>query len=157
MGDLKIFEIPLENMTLIKFNVYDDKHMNILEEFRDPLAMAMCYDVRVDLERSYVNDQKNIFLVKNDADDYFGYMRISEDMDGERILCYIVQEKFRGKGLGKVMLANVSDYLLDSNLASSLKLYINKSNYISANLAMQCGFEKGHYVGGDMIDYYRSK
>lgn len=157
MGDLKISEIPLGKMTLVKFDLEDKNHREIVERFRDPLAMEMCYDVRSDLKRSYVDDQKNIFLAKNDEDGYFGYMRISEDMDGDRVLCYIVQEKLRGKGLGRVMLTSVSDYLLDSKLASRLKLYINKSNYISSVLAISCGFEFGHYVGGDMIDFYKSK
>lgn len=157
MGDLKISEIPLEKCTLVRVNVKDENHIKMVENFRDPVAMEMCYDVKLDVEPSGPWDQKNIFLAKNDEDGYFGYMRISEDIGGDRVLCYIVQEKLRGKGLGKIMLGNVSDYLLDSNLASRLKLYIDKSNYISSNLAMQCGFEKGHYVGADMVDYYKSK
>ena len=156
MGDLNVFKIPLEKMTLEKLDVHDQRHLKVVEGFRDPLAMEMCYDVQLDVKALADGREKNSFLVKNN-DGYFGYVHISDNIDDERVLCYIVQEKLRGKGLGKIMLTGVSDYLLDSNFASTLKLYINKSNYISANLAVQCGFEKGHYVGADMVDYYKRK
>lgn len=157
MGDLKVYEIPLENITLEKFNVRNKQHMEMIERFRDPLAREMCYDVRLDVALTLSGKVgKNNFLVKND-NEYFGYIQISDDISGERTLCYIVQEKLRGKGLGKIMLNSVSDYLLENNLASTLKLCISKSNYVSAKLAMQCGFEKGNYVGGNMVGYYRKK
>ena len=42
MGDLKISEIPLGKMTLVKCNLEDKNHREIVERFRDPLAMEMC-------------------------------------------------------------------------------------------------------------------
>ena len=54
-------------------------------------------------------------------------------------------------GVGDVNL-RMSIYFFEKVNAAGIK-----THYISANLAVQCGFEKGHYVGADMVDYYKRK
>lgn len=48
----------------------------------------------------------------------------------------------RGKGMGKIMLTSVSDYLLNSGLASSVLLFVKRNNVSGNMLARSCGFEK---------------
>lgn len=158
MGDLKVFEIPLEKITLVRVDINNQIHKNIMNSMRDYMAREMCYDVHLDVEalekKNYAG--RNCFLVKND-EDYFGYMHISDDYQGERTLAYIVQEKLRGKGLGKVMLTSVSDYLLDSGIADSVNLYIDRRNSVGRKLAISCGFERRANIGVTMCEYSRKK
>ena len=156
MGDLNIFEIPLGDITLEKLDVTNEKHLKAIDTMRDYTAMEMCYDVQIDVNSAVAGREENSFLAKN-SDGYFGYVNISDDREGDRILCYIVQEKLRGKGLGKIMLTSVSDYLINSSLASSVKLYINKKNLAGIGLAVSCGFEREGIVNTDMINYSKKK
>ena len=156
MGDLNIFEIPLGDITLEKLDITNDKHLKTMEDMRDYTAMEMCYDVLLDVNAAALGKEENSFLVKNE-EGYFGYVNISDDKDGDRILCYIVQEKLRGMGLGKIMLTSVSDYLINNGIASSVRLYINKKNSAGAGLAVSCGFERKGIVNTDMINYSKKK
>lgn len=142
MRDLEFFELPLGNITLERLDVWNDKHIKAINGMRDFSAKRFCYDVKQDVCAAKRGSlEGNCFLVKNN-DNYFGYLYISNDYDGERVLSYIIHKKVRGKGLGKVMLTSVSDYLLDNGISTSLKLHIKPQNVASARLATSCGFDK---------------
>lgn len=157
MGDLNIYELSFKDITLEKLDVNSTVHIDIMESMRDYTATEMCYDVLRDVEAEKENrSSRNCFLARNE-NGYFGYINISDDRDGDRIVCYIIQEKLRGIGLGKVLLSYVSDYLLDSSIASSVKMYISRKNVASVNVASFCGFEPINYAGGDMIQYRKTR
>lgn len=157
MGDLKIFNLPLGNVTLEKMDIANDQHMKVMQTMRDSKAVEMCYDVMTDINAvKRGNLEGNHFLVKDDKQ-YFGYMYISDDYDGERILAYIVEQKVRGKGFGKIMLSSVSDYLFDLCNTDVIKLYINKRNLVGIRLAMSCGFEKTNVSDDILCGYDRKK
>lgn len=157
MGDLNVGKIPLGKITLEKVNLHSDCHIKAIDMMRDKTAIDMCYDINEDiyaekLDRSFGNP----FLVKQDSQ-YVGYMYVSDEYDGERILAYIVEESVRGKGLGKIMLTSVSDYLFKYCDTSSLKLYINKENIASINLAVSCGFNKTNVTDGVLYGYDKKR
>lgn len=157
MGDLNIYNLSFKDITLEKLDVNSPVHISVMESMRDYTATEMCYDVLRDVEAEKENrSSRNCFLAKN-SNGYFGYINISDDREGDRILCYIIQEKLRGMGLGKVLLSYVSDYLLDSNIASSVKMYISRKNVASINVASFCGFEPKGSAGGDMIQYHKTR
>ena len=157
MGDLKVSKIPLGRVTLEKVNLHSDCHMKAIDTLRDKTAVEMCYDINEDIyaekmERSFGNP----FLVKQDSQ-YVGYMYVSDEYDGERILAYIIEESVRGKGLGKIMLTSVSDYLFKCCDTSVLKLYINKDNIASINLAISCGLSKTGVSDGILCGYDKKR
>lgn len=157
MGDLKIGKIPLGEINLIKFNPNKGKHMKVVESLRDKTAVDMCYDVYQDVDALKKDTlMGNPYLVKKN-DDFIGYMYISDEFDGERILAYIIDKKLRGKGLGKVMLTSVGDYLFEHCGTSTIKLYINKNNTQGINLALRCGFYRTNITDGILEGYNKNK
>ena len=140
MRDLEFFVLPLGDIKLEKLDIHNKKHIKAVRGLRDFKARTMCYDVKQDLD--YIKrgiDEGNNFLVRND-DGYFGYIQISNDYEGTRVLSYVIQKKVRGKGLGKIMLTRVSNYLLDNNLADKIKLYVKRKNVVGKRLVESCGF-----------------
>lgn len=142
MRDLEVFRIPLDGFSLEKVDINNRDHVRVIKGLRDRTAKRMCFDVRDDIKKMKSGrDVGNRFLVKSD-DDYLGYMYISNDHNNERVLSMIVQEKLRGKGYGEIILTGVSDYLLKSGIASSIRLYIKNENIQSTRMALACGFSK---------------
>ncbi len=142
MRDLNVFRIPLDGFSLERVDINNRDHIRVIKGLRDRTAKKMCFDVRDDIKKMKSGrDVGNRFLVKSD-DDYLGYMYISNDHNNERVLSMIVNKKLRGKGYGKVILTGVSDYLLKSGIASSVRLYIKNENIQSTRMALACGFSK---------------
>lgn len=158
MGDLKLGKIPLGNVTLERLDVCRDKHLRVLGTLRDDVAIEMCYDVQYEIkeQENGVEPIGNHFLFKNDGR-YCGYVYISDEYKGERTLAYIVQEKVRCRGIGKVMLTSVSKYLFDCCDTASLKLNINNDNTAGIGLATSCGFIPNSFTDSDVIRYGRKK
>lgn len=158
MHDLELFTIVLDDIKLERIDILNKKHIKALKGLRDFKARKMCYDVKQDIrDAKKGNSDGNNFLVKRD-EQYVGYMHISNDYNGKRVLSYIVQKKMRGKGLGKVMLTGVSDYLLDNGLASSVSLFVKHKNLSGNMLALSSGFEKVESnVNSGLEVYSRSK
>lgn len=158
MRDLELFTIVVDDMKLERIDILNKKHIKALKGLRDFKARKMCYDVKQDISTAKKGGSNgNNFLVNKD-DQYIGYMHISNDYNGERVLSYIVQKKMRGKGFGKVMLTSVSDYLLDNGLASSVSLFVKHKNLSGNLLAQSCGFEKVESnVNSGLEVYSRSK
>lgn len=154
MGDLKVNKIPLDKITLEKVNLHRNCHIKAMDSMRDKTAVDMCYDVYEDMKQDQLYG--NSFLVKGDSK-YIGYMYVSDEYDGERILAYIINEKLRGKGLGKVMLTSVSEYLFEHGNTRTLKLYINKDNVAGINLAVSCGFSKTSVSDGILCGYDKKR
>lgn len=141
MNDLDSVDLSFGNFKLEKLDVWNEEHIEFLRELRDEQAVEMCHDVMdiVMTEKELKYCCRNLFLATNE-DGYFGYMYISNDIEGERELAYIIQEKVRGKGLGTILVTSVSDFLLESYLAYSLKLCVRPDNEAGIKLATRCGF-----------------
>lgn len=158
MRDLEIFTIILDDIKLERMDILNKKHIKALKGLRDFKARKMCYDVKQDIHAAKKGSSDgNNFLVKKD-EQYIGYMHISNNYNGKRVLSYIVQKNMRGQGYGKIMLSNVSDYLLDNDLASSVSLFVKHKNLSGNMLAKSCGFKKvDSNVSSDVEVYSRSK
>lgn len=157
MRDLEVFRIPLDGFSLERVDINNRDHIRVIKGLRDRTAKKMCFDVRDDIKKMKSGrDVGNRFLVKSD-DDYLGYMYISNDHNNERVLSMIVNKKLRGKGYGKIILTGVSDYLLKSGMASSIRMYIKDENIPSAKMALGCGFERERSPIPYTSSYFRKK
>lgn len=159
MADLSSIDLSFQNFCLEKLDVWNEEHVSILKEFRDDDALDMCYDVLVDIElgREYSSQDDNLYLAKN-SDGYFGYLCITNSIDGNRELAYIVQDKVRRKGLGTIMLNTVSNFLLDEDVnTSNIFLQISPNNDAGIKLATKCGFLEVIPSRYDHYDTYEKK
>ena len=157
MRDLEVFRIPLDGFSLERVDINNRDHIRVIKGLRDRTAKKMCFDVRDDIKKMKSGrDVGNRFLVKSD-DDYLGYMYISNDHNNERVLSMIVNKKLRGRGYGKIILTGVSDYLLKSGMASSIRMYIKDENIPSAKMALGCGFERERSPIPYTSSYFRKK
>lgn len=157
MRDLEVFRIPLGKFTLERIDINNKSHIKAIKSLRDRKAKNMCFDVLEDIKKIKKGQETgNTFLVKF-ADNYAGYVYISNDHDSERTVSMIVQKKLRGSGYGKIILTGVSDYLLKSGIASSVRLYIKNKNVESSKMALSCGFDKDNDLTSDTSSFLRRK
>lgn len=135
--------LELEGVTLEKLDIWNKTHREVVNRLRDSLAREMCYDIMIDIDNDMEvkNSAGNLFLAKNN-EGYFGYMKISNIWNDEIVLVSVIDERLRGQGLGKNLLNSISDYLLDNNEVSTIKLYVKNKNDICVGLVKSCGFEK---------------
>lgn len=158
MGDLSSVELLFEDFLLEKLDISNEKHISVLSKFRDKAAIDMCYDVFSDVEsnREGLSDE-NLYLVKNN-DNYFGYLCITNSIDGNRELAYIIQEDVRKGGLGTILLTSVSDFLLNEDInTSNLFLQVKHNNVGGIKLATKCGFAEVIPSRYDDYDTYQKK
>lgn len=146
MRDLGFANLSFDNFELEALDVLNDRHVEILNTFRDKTALEMCYDVMTDVRDEMVYKCcQGTFLAKND-EGYFGYVYISDNYEGQREMAYIIQENVRKKGLGTIMVTSISDFLLSSDLANSVYLFVRPDNVAGIKLATKCGFIRGEEV-----------
>lgn len=158
MGDLSSVELSFDDFELESLDVLNEEHVSILSGFRDDDALDMCYDVFSDVEPSREgSSDENLYLVKNN-DNYFGYLCITNSIDGNRELAYIIQEDVRKRGLGTILLTSVSDFLLNEDInTSSLFLQVKHNNVGGIKLATKCGFAEIIPSRYDDYDTYQKK
>lgn len=157
MRDLEVFRIPLDGFSLEKIDINNKEHIKTIKGLRDRTAKKMCYDIGGDIQKiKSGRDEGNRFLVKSDSD-FIGYMYISNNHSDVRVLSMIIQKKLRGRGYGKIILTGVSDYLLKSGMASSIRMYIKDENIPSAKMALGCGFERERSPIPYTSSYFRKK
>ena len=80
-------------------DIFNEGHIDVMQKFRDKVALDMCYDVMVDVERTkeQLCQCEDYYLIKN-GNCYFGYLCISDRFYGEKTFIYY-SRKFKTKGL----------------------------------------------------------
>ena len=155
MRDLKVYEIPLEKVTLERINPTNKRHKKAIFRMRDYKAKKMMYDVKYIFEDAIKNKEiGNSFLLK-DKGNYIGYIYISNQRGDERGISYMIEKSVRNKGYGKIVLTSVSDYLFKEGLANSLVLYIKDKNKSSINVAEKCGFNRNGTLSNTKTSIYK--
>lgn len=148
--DLLFNEFCLEAL-----DIFNEGQIDVMQKFRDKVALIMCYDVMVDVERTkeQLCQCEDYYLIKN-SEGYFGYLCIFDRFDGEKELSYIIQENLRQKGLGTVVLNTISKYLLEEDVdTSSVILDIKINNVSGIKLATKCGFVQVESQDKDYVVY----
>lgn len=159
MGDLSSIELSFQDFSLEKVDVWNEEQVLLLRKFRDAHALEMCYDVLFDVEagRNYSSQDDNLYFVKN-SDGYFGYLCITNSIDGNRELAYIIEESVRKSGLGTILLTSVSDFLLNEDVNTfTLFLQVKRDNIGGIKLATKCGFVESVPSRYDHYDTYQKK
>ena len=81
-----------------------------------------------------------------------GYVFISKIIKYDIYLEYSILKEYRGKGLGKLLLSEISNYLIDNYNIKSIMLDIDPSNVPSIMTAVSCGYiaDDEEYISRNM-------
>ena len=135
-------EIQLSNLKLCNYNSEKFEHKDFLLEMEGDSKSSYIHDIKNRLLQSctYNNVVFNKGYKVSVNDKCVGYIFISKVIKDEIFLEYSVIKKYRGKGIGKMILGEVSDYLLDNYNLKSVILDIDPSNVPSVMTAISCGY-----------------
>lgn len=147
-------DLLLEN---VKLCFYDDKiigHKELLLEFEGDSKSKYIHDIRLRL----INNQKkkdipfDVGYVVCLNDKFIGYVFISKRVNDEIFLEYSIVNEFRGKGYGKLVLSEVSEYLFSNYNIKSISLDIDPSNIASVMTAVSAHYieDEEEYMKRDM-------
>ena len=162
-----VLNIKLTTLELVRYN---DNYKMLLDDFNGESSSKFISQIEQRLENN-MNNNKNFFqsaFVVLDSSMPVGYVFISNNKKDEVFLEYSVLKKIRGKGYGRKIINELSEFLFFNYNIKSVKLDIDPSNKNSIYVAECCGFvldeeeyEDRNYIGNMVFikenEYYISK
>lgn len=167
VGD--IMDIELKSLLLTRY--CEDRHKKLKEDFDAGASHSnYIHQIGERLETSK-NNNRSIYqsaFVVEDLGTPVGYVFISSMIQDEVFLEYAVLKDQRGKGYGRDIISETTDYLFQNHNIKSIRLDIDPSNKQSINAAEACGytadeeeFASRNYLGRIQFvkdsEYYVSK
>lgn len=137
--------IKLENLELLTFDKNNKKHLIFLKKLINDQAVK---DRLHGLGGNILHNRNNLvlgnsFFVQKD-NELIGYINIGEFNDNEKAI-YLkaaITFEYRGKGYGKLMLHEVSDYIFKNYLeVENIIVKIANDNKASIQTANSCNFK----------------
>ena len=147
-------EITLETLKLVSFNKKDLNHLKFLKELQNDSDITKWFNGLTGglLHHQEIEPFGCSFFVALKDDTLIGYINIGDYYKTEKTLFLrgAIHESVRGKGAGKRMLLEVSNYLFMNYLQlESIILKIDIDNKKSLNVADACGYkwyERDYYI-----------
>lgn len=142
MKNLSVNIIPIGDYLLERVQPNNTDHYRAIKRLRDHQAKKNAFDLKYQL--NFMRQDRSVgnnYLI-TDVINYLGFISISPLDDGERVLSIIINRKARNKGLGTVIIDEISEFLFDGGYADTLRMIINKDNKASIRMATKCGFFK---------------
>ncbi len=138
-------EIPLNILSLVAFNKNRPEHITFLKQLVSDESIKTWFG---GISASLLHSKDNQFLNRG----FFvsletrliGYVQIGAfyPEEGSVYLRYAISANERKKGLGKLLLSEVTDYIFARMPAvKNVKLKIDNKNTASLNTALSCGFK----------------
>lgn len=147
--------VQLENISLLIYDNNNEIHNQVLNQFEGESKSQYIHDIKERIKNSC--NKKNFpfdmgFLVSIN-NEIIGYIFISKNILDQVYLEYSLLKKYRGNKYGKLILSEVSDYLMNEYNIKSLVLDIDPSNTPSIRTAIGCGYEidEEEYLKRNMI------
>lgn len=134
--------IELNNIKLSLYDNNNSGHINLLMDLEGESKSEYIHDIRARLiEGNLKKDFPfGVGFVVSFYDKVVGYVFISKRIKDEIFLEYSLSSKYRGKGYGKILLDEVSFYLMDNYNIKSISLDIDPSNLPSISTALSVGY-----------------
>ena len=128
------------------------------KNFRESFKLKVCEHqkhfvatVPVALARAYVyRDTAEPLLVYND-EEMIGFVLIREYEDTYCIDQFMIDQKYQGRGYGKVAMKQVIEKLRNQRHYEKITLCYCEGNYTTRNLYEQLGFKHTGVIDGDEI------
>lgn len=135
--------LMLENITLSVYNSNNEKHNQVLDKFNNESKSQYIHDINERIKdsknrKSFPFDIGFLVIINNDI---VGYMFISKKINDEVYLESSLLKEYRGKKYGRIILNDVSNYLMNEYNIRSIVLDIDPSNMPSIRTAISCGYE----------------
>lgn len=135
--------LQLENIVLSTYDINNEKHNEVLDKFENESKSQYIHDIKERIKdfknkKSFPFDTGFFVVINNDI---VGYMFISKNISDEVYLESSLLKEYRGKKYGKLILNDVSNYLMNEYNIRSLILDIDPSNIPSIRTAISCGYE----------------
>ena len=145
--------IQLQTLNLTR---YDEKYEKLKTELENGASSSRFINQIAQRLDSSIYSKENIFqsaFVVLDGDVPLGYLYISSNLNDEVFLEYSILKDFRGKGYGKKLLNEISDYLFVNHNIRSIRADVDPSNKNSMMLLESCGyiFDEEEYENRNFI------
>lgn len=134
--------VELDNIKICFYDSSNIRHNELLMELEGDSKSSYIHDIRSRL-MSWKNKKDipfDVGYVVQLGDQFIGYFFISKRIKDEVFLEYSLINKFKGKGYGKLMLSEVSEYLFNNYNIKSITLDIEPSNLPSVMTAVSVGY-----------------
>lgn len=135
--------IKLENIELCIYDDNNQKHNEVLNKFDGESKSNYIHEIKERIKNTI--NKKNIpfdsgfFVIFNN--EIVGYIFISRKILDEIFIEYSLLKEYRGNGYAKIILNNVSNYLMNEYNIKSISLDIDPSNISSIRTAIGAGYE----------------
>ena len=147
-------KLELDNIMLSLYDSSNPIHNEILNKFDSDSKSEYIHSINDRLR--YFQNKKSFpfntgFFVTIDST-IVGYLFISKCVDDEVYLENSLLKEYRGKGYGKLILNDVSNYLIENYNIRSITLDIDRSNIASIKTALSCGYimDEEEYLSRNM-------
>ena len=135
-------KVELNSVDLYSYDANNDNHKILLGKFIGESKSKYIQDIDIRLISS--NDKKSdIFdkgFIASNNNECFGYVFISKIIKDEIFLEISILKEYRGKGFGKILLEEVSEYIMSNYNIRAITLDIDPSNVSSVMTALSCGY-----------------
>lgn len=146
--------IKLDNIELCVYDYNNQKHNEILNKFDGESKSNYIHEIKERIKNTI--NKKNIpfdsgfFVILNN--EIVGYMFISKKINDEVFLESSLLKEHRGKRYAKIILNDVSNYLMNEHNIKSIVLDIDPSNISSIRTAISAGYEidEEEYINRNM-------
>lgn len=134
--------IELNTIHLEHFNSKNEEHILTKNELLHGKSFSKYIK---QIEERLVNNKKEIFELDSAylvylSNQIIGYLFVSDIQKYKIYIEYSILNKHRKKGFGKLLLSEITDYILENYEVKEIALDIDVSNLPSINLAESCGY-----------------
>ena len=135
--------IKLENIELCVYDYNNQEHNEVLDKFDNESKSNYIHEIKERIKNTInkksIPFDSGFFIILNN--EIVGYMFISKKINDEVFLESSLLKEHRGKRYAKIILNDVSNYLMDEHNIKSIVLDIDPSNISSIRTAVSAGYE----------------
>ena len=148
-------KLKLDNIILYTYDDNNLIHKKVLLNFMNESKSNYIHDIDRRLKNNFNKKENNIFdrgYLVSLNNNIVGYIFISKIIKDEIFLEYSIIKGYRGKKIGKLLLSDVSNYIMENYNIKSILLDIEPSNIPSLITAVNCGYfvDDDDYLKRDM-------
>lgn len=140
-------KITLENLDLVVFDKNNEKHISFLKSLiKDKTILARFQGIAQNLLHNFGDEffNRSFFLATKGSETLIGFINIGIYNNHEKsvYLRYAIDNNERGKGYGKLLLRDVTNFIFN-NFAEveTIRLKIVSDNKASIGTASSCGYK----------------
>lgn len=138
-------KIPLRELELVVFDKSNPMHITFLKNLANDKSILKWFQgLAVGLLHNYGHEFFDRAFFVSKEGNLIGYVHIGAFNEQEKsvYLKAATSAEERGKGYGKLLLAEITEYIFNHHLeVESIRLKINKENTASLNTASACNYK----------------